>query len=229
MDETVQIAGRWNYESFLEPIQYGETESYRLAAAWLNGCSEVEDWGCGCAFAKRFFTTQYIGIDGSKSLWNDKVADLMIYRSKTAPKRSQLIQSPFLSQMADIADRIEKISYDDWESERDDIVSELESLRDECQEKFDNIPEQLQEANAGSLLSERVENLDGMIDELGAIDIEEVEEDSIREEVESEFKKSEEETEVEFQERIKVEVDDRMEAKKEEVLDELHQISYQGG
>jgi hypothetical protein len=131
--------------------------------------------------------------------------------------------------MADIADRIEKISYDDWESERDDIVSELESLRDECQEKFDNIPEQLQEANAGSLLSERVENLDGMIDELGAIDIEEVEEDSIREEVESEFKKSEEETEVEFQERIKVEVDDRMEAKKEEVLDELHQISYQGG
>jgi len=153
----------------------------------------------------------------------------MIHRSKTAPKRSQLIQSPFLSQMADIDDRINGISFDNWESDRDDIVSELESLRDECQEKFDNIPEQLQEANVGSLLSERVENLDSMISDLEGIDIEEVDEGSIRGEVEDELKKDEDESSIDFQQRITDEVTERVEAKKEKGLDELHQISYQGG
>ena len=81
MDANAPIAGRWDYSySVDKPHQYGELESYQLAAEWLNPCSEVEDRGCGCAFARQFYTTVYTGVDGSPSRWTDKVVDLMTYR-----------------------------------------------------------------------------------------------------------------------------------------------------
>ena len=56
---------------------------------------------------------------------------------------------------------------------KDDIVSDLENLRDECQERFDNIPEQLQDGDAGSLLQERIDSLDEAISDIDNVDFEE--------------------------------------------------------
>jgi len=152
----------------------------------------------------------------------------MIYRSKTPPKRSQLIHSPFLAQVADIEDQIQSATYDDWESIKDSVVSDLESLRDEQEEKRSNMPEQLQECDSGNTLQERYDGLDEMINELGAVDIEEIDEEDVRQEVESELKKEENETEEDFKARVDEEIRDRVETKKEESLEEFHDVSYQG-
>lgn len=82
MDSTAKIAGRWNYADSETPHQYGELESYLRSAKWLDGCPRVEDRGCGCAFARQFFTTHYWGVDGTPSPWTDEVVDLMTYRRK---------------------------------------------------------------------------------------------------------------------------------------------------
>lgn len=78
----MKIAGLWDYSNLTSPYQYGEIESYIKAAGWLNECATVEDRGCGCAFARKFFTTNYVGIDGSPSQWTDKVADLLVYKNE---------------------------------------------------------------------------------------------------------------------------------------------------
>lgn len=53
----------------------------------------------------------------------------------------------------------------------DDIVSALEEIKDGAEERFDNIPENLQEASAGALLTERIEGLNDTISELENIDV----------------------------------------------------------
>jgi hypothetical protein len=46
--------------------QYGAVDTYRLAAAWLDGHGDVYDWGCGGRFAEQFFArSRYVGIDGN--------------------------------------------------------------------------------------------------------------------------------------------------------------------
>lgn len=49
-----------------------------------------------------------------------------------------------------------------WE----EIASNLEDIKSDCEERLDNIPEQLRDADAGTLLQERIDELDGAIDEL---------------------------------------------------------------
>lgn len=49
-----------------------------------------------------------------------------------------------------------------WE----EIASNLEDIKSDCEERLENIPEQLRDADAGSLLQERIDELDGAIDEL---------------------------------------------------------------
>lgn len=54
-------------------MQYGVEASYVAAAQWLDlpGWT-VEDWGCGCAHARRYFkNAKYIGIDGSQNDFAD--------------------------------------------------------------------------------------------------------------------------------------------------------------
>ena len=101
----------------------------------------------------------------------------VVHRSKLPPSRSQLTQSEFLSSVYDIEDRLSDLSknqvltIEDVQSEIEDIVSELETLRDETQEKLDAMPEQLQDtSSSGELLQSRVENLEGMINDLEAVD-----------------------------------------------------------
>lgn len=95
--------------------------------------------------------------------------------SRTRPRPSQLTQSEFLSTYYGIQEEI-----DDWkpESHEEDtleefistIMGELEDLRDETQERLDNMPEGLQESDTGQLLQERIDECDNLISEFECID-----------------------------------------------------------
>ena len=78
--------GKWErwYRSCREddPRPYGGTDSYQLAVDWLADCQTVEDWGCGKGWAKALIgADRYVGVDGSRSPWADRIADLADYRS----------------------------------------------------------------------------------------------------------------------------------------------------
>jgi len=79
--------GKWDkwYET-LDASQpgkmYGDAITYRLAAAFLAGCEEVEDWGCGRGAFREFCPGRYIGVDGSKTPYAEKIAELTSYRTK---------------------------------------------------------------------------------------------------------------------------------------------------
>jgi len=101
--------------------------------------------------------------------------------SKEKPRRSQLTQSSFLSQLYDLQDTVGKrfTDFDDLETAKDDLVSELEELRNECEDSLNNMPEHLQETSeSGMLLRERIELLEcasGNIESLEVPDIEDAE------------------------------------------------------
>lgn len=63
----------------------------------------------------------------------------------------------------------------------EEMISDLEYIRDEVEERLDNIPQQLQEADAGMLLQERIEALEDVISELENIDEESIKEEKLRE------------------------------------------------
>ncbi len=95
-----------------------------------------------------------------------------VIRSKTYPKRSQLTRSSFLSTLYSLQDDF-IVDPDNLEGDRDDRVSEIEQLRDECQDSLDNMPEQLQEnSESGQTLTERIEALNSWAEELEGIDCE---------------------------------------------------------
>lgn len=95
--------------------------------------------------------------------------------SKTYPKQSELTQSAYLSAIYDLQDRINGISAntpEDLTADRDDIVSELETLRDETQDRLDSMPEHLQDtSSSGDLLRERIDALENAISELEGVDL----------------------------------------------------------
>jgi hypothetical protein len=150
--------------------------------------------------------------------------------SKTPPRQSELTQSDFLSRVYGVQEDLEDLSASDFdqdiEEERDNVVSELEELRDETQEKHDNMPDQLQESETGQLLQERVDSLDSMISDLQSVDCE-IDEESIRQEIISEYAKPEELTE-EQKEEIEEKVREAIEKKRQEIIDELIEIQYEG-
>lgn len=71
----------WDYSKDTESTPYGDTQSYERAAAWLKDCNTVEDWGCGRAYAKRFFEgQQYTGVDWAPG-FADVVEDIALRKS----------------------------------------------------------------------------------------------------------------------------------------------------
>lgn len=87
--------------------------------------------------------------------------------SKTAPKPHQLINSPFLSTVCELGERLDDLETSlagrtpsDLAADVRDIQSDIESLKDETQDKFDNMPEGLQSGDTGQLLEGRVSSLD---------------------------------------------------------------------
>ena len=95
--------------------------------------------------------------------------------SKTKPRKSQLTNNPFKQELYAIQESVEDFSTEDPDEVGEfveELISNLEELRDTCQESFDNTPEQLQEGNSGQILQERIENLDDVISNLENIDTE---------------------------------------------------------
>ena len=95
------------------------------------------------------------------------------YYSKTQPKPSQLTSSEFLSTVYGIQEEIDEWNpsdVTDVEEFVDDIKNRLEELRDETQDKLDNMPYQLQDADTGQLLQERIEALENALNEFECLD-----------------------------------------------------------
>lgn len=127
--------------------------------------------------------------------------------SKERPKPSQLTQNWFKQELYCIQEKIEEFEPEDVEDVAtfvDDIRSDAESLRDECQEHLDNMPEQLQDSDSGQTLQERIDNLDSVIGDI----------DNFDSEFESEIEKEDDESDDEFLERQSEEkqqwLDDKM-------------------
>jgi len=90
--------------------------------------------------------------------------------SKSCPRQSQLTQSEFRSSVYSLQEREQPGDQTGLESEVQDIISELEQLRDDAQDKLDNMPESLQQGPTGELLQNRIDSVDGAISELESID-----------------------------------------------------------
>jgi len=65
------------------------------------------------------------------------------------------------------------------ETTAESIMSDLEDLKDQCEENYDNIPEQLQDGDAGSTLQERIDNLEEVMNELDIIDYESMKDEAV--------------------------------------------------
>jgi hypothetical protein len=79
--------GKWdNWYSTLDSnaqtgFVYGDLTTYLIASAFLADVRGVEDWGCGTGVFKKFCLCRYIGIDGSKTPFANRIVDLCTYRS----------------------------------------------------------------------------------------------------------------------------------------------------
>lgn len=78
------MLNRWNYTN-LGQVKYGGNQTYSEPIAWFDEVGGVlEDWGCGCAYAKRFVKRcNYVGLEGSCNDYADRCdVDLRTYTSK---------------------------------------------------------------------------------------------------------------------------------------------------
>lgn len=163
------------------------------------------------------------GIKKGESYWWWKFRFGGKYKSKTQPKASQLTQSDFLSTLYSVQESIEEFEADDGDeiaSFIEDQKLELEQLRDTCQENHDNMPDQLQDSETGELLQNRVDGLEGVIDELDCIDID-VDEDALREEAKDEIEGDETIKPADREAAINEKFEELKEARVSEILDEL--------
>jgi len=101
---------------------------------------------------------------------------------KTKPRTSQCTQSEFFSAVYALQEEMEgAIASDqaDLESLRDEWVGQAQEIGEECREKFDNMPEGLQQGDTGQLLEERADAMESWASELEGVDLEfEPEEDA---------------------------------------------------
>ena len=84
----------------------------------------------------------------------------------------QLTQSEFLSTVYELRERIEAFTTDNLEGEVQEVIDEINTLKDETEDKLNNMPEQLQYGQTGELLQSRIDELDSWISELESVDLE---------------------------------------------------------
>lgn len=115
--------------------------------------------------------------------------------SKERPPQSRTAGSEYARSVFALVEELETWQGEWTESDRDELVGSLEEIRDQEQDKYDNMPEGLQQGDTGMLLEDRVAALDEWISELENIDFEEQEEE---EEGEEEEEKEEKESPLEI-------------------------------
>lgn len=82
-------------------------------------------------------------------------------------KRSQLTSSDFLSQLYDIEDDLDNVVQDEnLPGTLREIAENLRNLGQEQQDKYDNMPEGLQQGPTGEMLEERANNCESWADEI---------------------------------------------------------------
>ena len=116
------------------------------------------------------------GIKKGDSYWYWEFAFGPTYKSKTRPKPSQLTRSEFLSTYLSIGETLDAALQaaacsDDIQHVIDDAKSSIDELRDDTQGKLDNMPQQLQDADTGQLLQERIDQLDQWLSDLDSVDL----------------------------------------------------------
>jgi Skp family chaperone for outer membrane proteins len=93
-------------------------------------------------------------------------------KAECAPKAQDLTRSAYFQALYALQEHeFDASSLETLETERDEIAGELEQLRDEQQEKLDNMPDSLKEAPSGQTLQERYDSLDSAVSELQSVDI----------------------------------------------------------
>lgn len=91
--------------------------------------------------------------------------------SKAAPSRSRLTQSDFFIRLYDLEDSFTASeSAANLADQFEAFSSELEELRDEQEEKLENMPESLQAGPTGELLQERYDALEEWVNEIESLD-----------------------------------------------------------
>lgn len=101
--------------------------------------------------------------------------------SKTPPRRSQLTQSDFYSQLYDLEDSVGDLKpgdYDkveDLQADLDGIKEQIESLGSEQADKLSNMPDGLQQGDSGQLLQERADACEALAQEFDGLDYSEPE------------------------------------------------------
>lgn len=90
--------------------------------------------------------------------------------SLTYPKPSQLTQSEYLGAVYDFQERIQSMSNEEiLNGGLEDLYQEIETLKDETEEKKSNMPEQLQEVGSGEILTQRIDDLETFLSELDTV------------------------------------------------------------
>lgn len=125
--------------------------------------------------------------------------------SKTHPRRSQyMTQSEHLGNIYDIEDDLSALTIEDIKEgfTLDEYIQQVEEIKDTCQERLDNMPEQLQYAPAGETLQEYIDNLEQWQSDLETCDVDfSIDDDDTEEDIES---------------------------KKQEILDNIQSCTYPG-
>ncbi len=140
-----------------------------------------------------------------------------VHKSLTPPKQSQLVNSPFLSQVYGLGEQYVWGLFEasELEERRDELCGDIECLRDECEESLSQMPEHLHDTSfSGELLTERVEMLDQWKDELECISLDDPPELA-------DYEKSEGSTAEENHQ-------DALDGWLEDKIDELEGCEYQG-
>lgn len=104
--------------------------------------------------------------------------------SLTPPRRSQLTQSAFYASLFDMQDTVVEATTDTIVGVVDGIKTDLEELKNECESNLENIPESMKES---SILNERIEWLEGAIQEVEAIEVDDEDDEDAKESAVSEL------------------------------------------
>jgi hypothetical protein len=89
-----------------------------------------------------------------------------------SPKPSELTRSFFWGQIHDLQkEGFAGSTFDDLRDRVAEVVDALNELAEDCEEKFNNMPESLQNGSTGELLTERAETLRNCVSALESIDI----------------------------------------------------------
>lgn len=117
--------------------------------------------------------------------FKNRVGNGTVVKSLTPPKGSQLTRSEFASRWRSIEEQIGELPLDDGlHAALQEIAGELHELADEQDEKFNNMPEGLQQGDTGQLLEQRRDAANEWAEAIEALD-EPMRDDVEREEDES--------------------------------------------